>query len=536
MTGWESETDVIIIGCGPVGAVAANLLGSHGVRTLVLERDAEPHGMSRAISCDDESMRLFQRLGLASELRQDMRTGNEIRFTNGRGKTFADIQIGKVDFGMGHPSLLFYHQGTMERTLRAGLSRFPEVELRLGVEVNGIAQDASGVTVTARDHMTGKDIRVRARYALACDGGRSKSRQLAGIKLRGSRSEPWLTVTARLAPGQEPLPTRFICDPRGPCFLAFIPPNYQRWELMLRPGDDPAVMETPAMVRAMIAPYIDPARVTVVRAAVYTFQNVVASTWRKGRLLLLGDAAHMIPPFMGQGLCSGFRDASNLAWKLVQVLRGATPELLDTYESERRPHIEEMAKVSTMLGRIFMARDPRIAFVRDNLLLLLDRIPRVHRFIRDFEFKPLPAVERGFMAGGKRRSRSAPEGTMFLQPEVLDATGRRVLLDELLGPGFAVIGMDVDPRAAAPRGARRFLERLGTTFIEIRRASGRIEARGDGRLEALDVDGKLEAWFARANAQIAVVRPDRFVFAAGDAERGPSMMTELRSALGVDWS
>ena len=536
MTRWESEVDVIIIGCGPVGAAAANLLGSHGIRTLVLERDAEPHGMSRAISCDDESMRLFQRLGLASELRRDMETGSEVRFTTASGKTFANIHIGKVDFGMGHPSLLFYHQGTMERTLRAGLSRFPEVELRLGVEVTGIDQDESGVTVTARDHVAGKDIRVRARYALACDGGRSEARRIAGIKLRGSRSEPWLTVTARLLPGQEPLPTRFICDPRGPCFLAFIPPNFQRWELMLRPGDDLAAMEAPENVRAMIAPYIDPARVTIVRAAVYTFQNVVASTWRKGRLLLLGDAAHMIPPFMGQGLCSGFRDASNLAWKLVQVLRGATPELLDTYESERRPHIEQMARVSTMLGRIFMARDPRIAFARDNLLLLLDRIPRVRRFIRDFEFKPLPAVERGFMTGGKRRSRSAPEGTMLLQPEVLDGAGRRVLLDELLGQGFAVIGMDVDPRIAAPGGARRFWERLGTTFIEIRRASGRIEARDDGRLLAVDVDGKLEAWFARAGARLAVVRPDRFVFAAGSAERGPAMMSELRSALGVDWS
>jgi 3-(3-hydroxy-phenyl)propionate hydroxylase len=285
----------------------------------------------------------------------------------------------------------------------------------------------------------------------------------------------------------------------------------------------------------MIAPYVDPARVTIVRAAVYTFQNVVASTWKKGRLLLLGDAAHMIPPFMGQGLCSGFRDASNLAWKLVQVLRGATPELLDTYESERRPHIEQMARVSTMLGRVFMARDPRIAFARDNLLLLLDRIPRVHRFIRDFEFKPLPAVERGFMTGGKRRSRSAPEGQMFLQPEVIDGAGRRVLLDELLGQGFAVIGMDVDPRLAVPGGARRFWERLGTTFLEIRRASGRIEARDDGHILAVDVDGKLEAWFASAGAQLAVVRPDRFVFAAGGAERGPAMMSELRSALGVDW-
>jgi 3-(3-hydroxy-phenyl)propionate hydroxylase len=532
----EIEIDVIIIGCGPVGAVAANLLGSHGIRTLVLERDAEPHGMSRAISCDDESMRLFQRLGLADELRRDMREGDEILFTNGKGKTFADVQIGKVDFGMGHPSLLFYHQGEMERTLRAGLTRFPEVELRLGVEVVAIDQDAGGVIVTARDRATGAETRVRARYALACDGGRSEARRMAGIKLHGSRSEPWLTVTARLAPGEPPLQTRFNCDPRRPCFVAFIPPDYQRWELMLRSTDDLAEMEKPEKVRALIAPYIDPARVTIVRAAVYTFQNVVASTWRKGRLLLLGDAAHMMPPFMGQGLCSGFRDASNLVWKLVQVLRGATPDLLDTYESERRPHIEEMARVSTLLGHIFMARDPRIAFARDNLLLLLHRIPRVRRFIRDFEFKPLPAVERGFMTGGKRRSRSAPEGTMFLQPEVVDTAGRRVLLDELLGQGFAVIGMDIDPRAATPRGAHQFWDRLGTTFLQIRRAQGRPQARSDGQLEAVDVDGKLEAWFTRAGARLAVVRPDRFVFATGTAERGPSMMNELRAALGAGLS
>ncbi len=449
MSGSESEIDVIIIGCGPVGAVAANLLGSHGIRTLVLERDAEPHGMSRAISCDDESMRLFQRLGLADELRRDMREGDEILFTNGKGKTFADVQIGKVDFGMGHPSLLFYHQGEMERTLRAGLTRFPEVELRLGVEVVAIDQDASGVTVTARDRATGEETRVRARYALACDGGRSEARRMAGIKLHGSRSEPWLTVTARLAPGQPPLPTRFNCDPRRPCFVAFIPPDYQRWELMLRSTDDLAAMEKPENVRDLIAPYIDPARVTIVRAAVYTFQNVVASTWRKDRLLLLGDAAHMMPPFMGQGLCSGFRDASNLVWKLVQVLRGATPICsTPTRASAGRTSKRWPASAPSSATSSWRATPGRLRAGQPAPLAPPDPArPPLHPRLR---VQAPPAVERGFMTGGKRRSRSAPEGTMFLQPEVIDTAGRRVLLDELLGSGFAVIGMDTDPRSAAP--------------------------------------------------------------------------------------
>lgn len=527
----ESEVDVVIIGCGPVGAVTANLLGSQGIRALVLERDAEPHGTPRAVSCDDEAMRVFQRIGLVDEIRREMRVGNEMRFTNGQGETFAHVALSGVDSGFGYPSLFFFHQGTLERILRSGFARYPQLELRLGVEVVGLSQDESGVTVTAQDRVSGEEIRVRARYALACDGGRSAARRLAGIKLEGTRSEPWLTVTVRLGPGQEPLPTRFVCDPRGPCFITSLPPDYQRFEMMLEASDDRAATEQPEAVNARIAPYLDPAKVTIVRAVVYTFQDALATTWQKGRVLLLGDAAHMMPPFLGQGLCSGFRDASNLTWKLAQVLRGASPALLGTYESERRPHAAEMAKVSGALGHIFMARDPKLAFARDKVLVLLGRIPRVHRFIRDFEFKPLPAVERGFMSGGKRRSRTAPEGTMFPQPEVLDATGQRVLLDEVLGPGFAVIGMGMDPRACVPAEARARWDEVGTTFVAVRRPGEPATEASQGLLSVVDADGKLEAWFSRAGAKIAVVRPDRFVFAAGNAGRGPAMLAEMRAAL-----
>ncbi len=515
------ETDVAILGCGPVGALAANLLGLHGVRAVVLERDAAPHGMPRAVSCDDESARTFQHIGLAERILGDMRKGEELRFTNGADQTFAEVDLRGNDFGLGYGQLYFYHQPTLEQALREGAVR-SGVPLHLGVEVQALVEERDHILISAAG------LRVRARYALACDGARSTARHLAHIDLEGTRSEPWLTVTVRLGPGQPPPATRFVCDPRRPHFVCVLPQGLVRFEIMLLPGEDPSTMERPETFRALLARHLDPDQATLLRAAVYTFRDAVARTWRRGRLLLLGDAAHQMPPFMGQGLCSGFRDALNLTWKLALVLRGAaSPSLLDSYEIERRPHVEEMAGVSRALGRIFMARDARAAFARDHLFALLDRIPRARRFIRGSEFKPLPAFERGLVAGGKRSSRRAPEGTMLIQPRVLRSTGGPpILLDEALGKGFAILGFGADPRALVPPSSRSFWEALGTTFLHV------APHDGGGGGDVIDVTGKLQGWFERAGATYAIVRPDRFVFAAFDGPRASAMTDELRAALG----
>lgn len=487
--------DVVVVGCGPVGALTANLLGARGVRTLVVERAVGPHGQPRAFSCDDEALRIYQQAGLREVVAKDMHPPSVAEYVNARGRVFAAVALDEVDFGLGAAPLHFFDQPRLEAASRAGLARFPgHVTLRTGVELVRLTQDGDGVTVVLREGDAESE--VRARYVVGCDGARSTTRVAAGIGLTGtSYAEPWLAVSGDVAPGGVRVPvTRFVCDWRRPAFVSPGAFGTHRLEFMLREGEDPELMTRPETIAGLVAPYVDPDRFTVTRAVVYTFHHLVAERWRSGRVFLVGDAAHQMPPFLGQGLCSGLRDAANLTWKLALVLRGEAGEaLLDTYERERRPHTEEMARTSVRLGRVFLVRNRFAAAARDVLLRAVQLVPGVRRAIRRFEFKPLPALPG---------SRGAV-GAMFPQPEVL-VDGARRLLDDLLGTEFAVVGPGVG--LAAATGWRGPAAR----FVRVVPPGG---ATGSGITEVVDVDGVLTAWFTRHGTDVVVLRPDRFVHA-----------------------
>ncbi|WP_211269127.1 bifunctional 3-(3-hydroxy-phenyl)propionate/3-hydroxycinnamic acid hydroxylase [Saccharothrix syringae] len=491
--------DVVVVGCGPVGALTANLLGVRGVRTLVVERATGPHGQARAFSCDDEALRIYQQAGLREEVAAGLHRPSAAEYVNGRGRAFATIALDEVDFGLGAAPLHFFDQPRLEAVLRAGLGRFGDlVTLRTGVELVRLAQDGDGVALVLRDVGTGAESEVRARYVLGCDGARSTTRVAAGVGLAGtSYAEPWLAVSGEVAPGGVRVgTTRFVCDWRRPAFVSPGAFGTYRLEFMLADGDDPELVARPEGFAGLIAPYVDPERFTVTRSVVYTFHHLVAERWRAGRVFLVGDAAHQMPPFLGQGLCSGLRDAANLTWKLALVLRGeADDALLDTYEAERRPHTEEMARTSVRLGRVFLVRDRFAAFARDVLLRAVQAVPRVRRAIRRFEFKPRPALPG---------SRGAV-GSMFPQPEVL-VGGERRLLDDVLGAEFAVLGPGVDLAVATGWGGP------AARFVRVVPPGG---GTGSGIAEVVDVDGVLGAWFARHGTDVVVLRPDRFVHATG---------------------
>jgi 3-(3-hydroxy-phenyl)propionate hydroxylase len=524
------DADVIIVGCGPVGAVAANFLGMHGVRTIVVERETSPHGQPRAFSCDDEALRIYQQIGLVELLRADMVSPERVDYTGVGGRKFAEIAVGALDFGAGYSPLHFFYQPLLERTLRDGLARHRSVELRPGHEVDALRQDADGVTLEVSEPATRTRHTLRARYVLACDGAHSPVRRLLGVELVGRRyDEPWLAVSGLASEDAIRVPaTTFVCDPARPCFVGKGPAGDFRMEFMLQPGEQPADMERPDVIKRLVAPFVDPDRLEIRRAVVYRFGNAVAARWQVDRVLLLGDAAHQMPPFMGQGLVSGLRDVANLCWKLALVLRAAAvvdPALLASYEAERRPHVRAMADVSVRMGHIFLAHSPALARVRDGLFRLLDHIPRARKFIRDFEFKPGPAIDHGLISGGRRRSARAPEGSYFPQPRVRTDTGYRVLLDDLLGPGFAVVGLDCDPSAlvgdTAPWSA------LGARFIS-------IMSPGTGTnipSAAVDESGRLTAWFRRHGAAVAIVRPDRFVYGVASAASAPALARALAADL-----
>ncbi|MDI1445390.1 bifunctional 3-(3-hydroxy-phenyl)propionate/3-hydroxycinnamic acid hydroxylase [Polyangium sp. 6x1] len=531
------DVDVAIVGAGPVGTLMANLLGGRGLRVVVLERETTPHGTPRAFSCDDEALRVYQQAGLDRELTATMYACPEAEFTDAKGRAFAKLVFRGLDFGNGFPALNFFDQPTLEAILRRGLARFESVSLRLGHEVLAIHEDAERARLEVRGP-SGETHALRARYVLGCDGRKSTIRKLSGIAYEGRRyEEPWIAISGVMDEIPDTMPlARFVCDPARPGFVARGTENQCRLEFMLREGETRETIETPASIARLIAPYVDPAKIRIQRASVYTFEAKTAAQWRKGRVFLLGDAAHTMPPFMGQGLVSGLRDAANLAWKLALCVSGrASERLLDTYEEERRPHLVAMTEISIRLGYVFLVRDARAATARDVVFRGLDRVGRVRKFIRDMEFKPKPTCDAGMMRGGRRRrgrfdgapgvSPRYPEGTYFPQPFVCDASGARVRLDDALGAGFAVLGFGLDPREVVRD--EPFWTELGARCFQVLPAGS--EAR-EGAL--VDEDGALERWFVRYGAALVIVRPDRYVFGGYSRAKTTLAEGELRRALG----
>ncbi|AKJ00110.1 3-(3-hydroxy-phenyl)propionate hydroxylase [Archangium gephyra] len=524
MTPRVEETDVLIVGCGPVGALTANFLGLYGVRTLLIERQLAPHGLPRAITCDDEALRIYQAAGLAEPMDALMYTVPEVQMTGANGELFARVVIQGLDFGNGFPALRFFSQPYVEDVLRQGLSRFPHVELRFGQSLEAYSQDAHGISATVLDASNGSERTVRARYLLACDGGRSTLRRLAGIEMVGSTYDEQMLAISLLLPEPPPPICRMVCDPHRHIFVARCSGNEMRVDATIRHDEKAEDLLRPERLREFIAPFVDPDRATILRAAAYVFNRRMASRWRDGRLFLLGDAAHLMPPVLGQGLCSGLRDAHNLSWKLASVLHGHADEpLLDTYEQERRPHVEAMLDTSVQMGRVVLTGSRPMAMLRDNVFRALDRIPRAQRFIRNFEFKPRPLISRGFMLGGSRAHRQAPEGTYFPQPRVGAPGGEVVRLDELLGPGFAVL-VHPDTRETARRGAQVLADSLGARCLcIIPPRSGQAQPG-----EVVDTEGKLDAWFREHKVDIAVLRPDRYLFGAVRGSHLAWLSTALR--------
>ncbi|QQR44422.1 bifunctional 3-(3-hydroxy-phenyl)propionate/3-hydroxycinnamic acid hydroxylase [Myxococcus xanthus] len=518
----DTQVDVIISGCGPVGALTGNLLGLMGVRTLLLERDVAPHGEPRAFSCDDEGLRIYQSTGLLDLLQSDMRESRFAEYVGGTGKRFAEIHTGETDFGFGHTPLWFFHQPLLEGALRDGLNRFEHVELRKGVSVEAVVQDSDGVTVRYHDSFTGEQRSIRAKYLLACDGARSTVRKALGIPMSGrAYGEPWLAVSGTVVEGEVPEICRFVCDPKRPAFVATGAVNQIRWEFMMMPGETREHLEKSETISELIAPYVDPKRVRIERASVYTFHCLNAARWRHGNVFLLGDAAHTMPPFMGQGLVSGMRDASNLAWKLKRVLHGqSSASLLDTYEQERRPHVEAVQKLCVRVGHLFLARNPLVASARDALLRTLQRIPRVRKFIEGFEFKEAPAHASGYYFGDK--------GEYFIQPRVKLPSGEEVLLDDTLGNEFTVLCRGNAPSAEL-EAARELAESLGGRMMTFHPPAEAVDEASEDAPAVVDVTGKLADWFSKHAADVVVLRPDRFVYGAVRSRRLP----ELREALGV---
>ncbi|OXR41600.1 3-(3-hydroxy-phenyl)propionate/3-hydroxycinnamic acid hydroxylase [Nocardia cerradoensis] len=554
-----TDYDVVVVGLGPTGLTLANLLGRRGISVLVLEREPEYYGLARAVYTDDEVMRIFQSAGVAGDLAADMNVDSTVQWVRGDGKVL--VQFHQTDRPLGWPIVNFLYQPYLENGLERALERYPHVTVRRGREVVGFDQDADWVSVEhARSAGTdyGKKTsepdprtteRVRAKFLVGCDGGRSVVRTRLGIDMSGtSFPERWLVVDLRAADGVDAfrhLPYfNFVCDPKLPIVSCPQPGGHHRFEFMLQESQTAEEMEDPDNVRRLIGAFVDPDEVEVLRRLVYTFNAVVAERWRAGRILIAGDAAHMTPQFVGQGMSSGVRDADNLAWKLHAIIEyGAAQRILDSYETERRPHAKAMIDFSVFNKALVSVDNPLLAAARDLALTTAVRTPGLGGWIRAAKMKPQPRFRPGAYLGLPRgRWRRGVAGTLSPQPQIRTYDGRHRRLDEVLGSGFAVLGNGVDPRSVLSSTDGAALRALGTRFVTVYPAGGRPQGKpGDGRAagddyaDVEDHTGALTTWFGKAGVGargLVLLRPDRYVFGTAAPQRAHELTAELLRQLG----
>lgn len=495
----SADYDVLVCGLGPVGQLLALLLGRAGVSVLAIDEATGPFELPRAAVIDDEVLRIFQSAGVAEEILAASQIQEDVSFVPERGSPLTVWR--PVGGSQGHPPLVSIHQPTIERTLAAALAQQETVDALWGRRLERVHQDerAQRVEALVRSTDDGSEETVRARWLVGCDGGGSWVRQLIGIEFGGSTfRQRWLVVDVAVdGPLSRIRHPHFFGDWRRPIVSLPMSPGRHRWEWMLHPDEDAGPFVAPDAVRRRIDPWLDGETATVERAVVYTFHARTAACWRQGRVLLAGDAAHLMPPFAGQGLSSGARDVGNLAWKLDSVLRGAPEALLDTYEAERRPHVEAMTRLAVSLGRVVQTTNRGVALVRDAVLAALEG-SGLAEWGRA-RIKPLPTYGEGAFA--ERPSRFAPRrgvGSQFPQPRVRFGGSERPL-DEVAGRDWLALALDAeDAEALATEGLRVLLV---------------------GR-DLEDMEGVIGEWLGRFGAAWVILRPDRFVFALGGSEPG----------------
>lgn len=526
----RSEAQIAIIGLGPTGLMLAHLLARRGLTVTVLERDHEFYGRARAVYTDDECLRIFQMAGIVGDVMADMIHDSAAQWVLPDGRVLA--QYRQNERPNHWPVMNFLYQPWLEARMEALLAPQPGVTLMRGREVTGFTQDDSGVTITHRPTGGGAAETLRADWLIACDGGRSVTRKALGIGMTGeSYPERWLVVDLKVQDADDTLRHLphfgFVCNPAQPIVCCPQPGGHHRFEFLLRRDQDATEMEDPAKIRALLSRFIDPDRAEILRSLVYTFNALNASDWRKGRVLLAGDAAHMTPQFMGQGMSAGLRDAANLAWKLDLVVKGrATDRLLDSYQAERHPHVQAMIDVSVRMMRFVSVSNPRLAACRNAAVRLALVTPGLSGWLRRAGFKPKPVIRAARWAGLPRRGLARAAGRLIPQPELRDFRGRLAPLDDYLGPGFALMGLGCDPLAhLAPDIIRRW-QGLGLRSLTLWPAGGRpqgvrvVLAKSAATVELEDPRDSLIRWLRRHGARqgsVIVLRPDRFIAATTSA-------------------
>lgn len=459
----QEKFDVVIVGLGPVGATLAHLLGMTGIKTLVLDREGAQYHLPRAVHFDDEVMRVFQWVGIADELLPKLRVNAGMKFVGEDGQLLLDWPRPQEESALGWNASWRMHQPDLEELLRTRLETRESVTVRTRCEAFNVDDRGDHVALRYEDMTKGEIHHIKASYVVGCDGARSLIRRYieSGMEDYGFH-ERWLVIDVLLKADKPELGDHTVqyCNPTQPMTYARGPKNRRRWEIKVAPDADSQKITTEAATWKFLEKWLRPDEAEIERTAVYVFHSLIAEKWRNGRLLIAGDAAHQTPPFMGQGMCAGIRDAANLGWKLAQVIKGqASDILLDSYQSERHPNAREFIETAVRLGGLINAADSETAF-------------------RAAMTKPdgSAAMKSIYPALGAGLGSGAHAGQLFGQPRLQD--GRRI--DDVIGHRFVLVadvnlvqglrqrsGLGLVTTQDAP-DAKAHLDRLGVGAVLLR--------------------------------------------------------------------
>ena len=516
-----THVPVLIVGAGPVGVSIANLLGHYGVETRLIDRSPAVLDYPRAVGLDDEAIRTFQAAGLAQAMLRDMIQNVPMRMYTAGKQCFAEILPSTREFGWFRRNL--FSQPLGEETLRKGLLRYSHVSMQLGVELKTFTQDHEGVTVTVVDSM-GQERQIRAQYLVGSDGARSTVREtVLKVPFEGkTHANKWVVIECDRDPLDAPY-TALHCEPRRPYVCLRLPYGLRRWEFMLFPGEDDAQMLKPEKVNELLKNHVaNPESLNVIRARVYTHNSRVAQSFVVGRVCLAGDTAHITPPWIGQGLNAGIRDAFNLAWKLAWIVQGRLkPELLESYHDERHAHAQTMIDLADLFGAVLSQRNRFIAWIRDRFFLSIKNIPKFRDYVLQMKFKPMPRFSKGVVLNSGQVTQDELVGRMFVQPNIEVEQGCSQRLDDVVGGRFALLTWRCNPLFNAPAELTEKLQQLKCVHIVgIRSRSSQAELDSSmvspkGATVVQDLENELHHWFRAKGVDWVLIRPDRFIAAVG---------------------
>ena len=502
--------DVLIVGYGPAGVTAAHLLGQRGYRVAVIEQSLTVYDKPRAITADQEAMRVFQECGLAADIATTTTPHPGTDFVGVEGEVIKRFYPQPPPHQLAWEPAWMFVQPELEATLRHGVDRFAQVEVFLGHECVDVSQTQDQVDIKVRRLSDGEVIGFQARYVIGSDGGRSLLRRHFQADIEDLAFDEWWIVVDAWLQREVDLPPRCVqyCRPSRPGTYIVGPGQLRRWEIKMLPGETPDDFQDESAVRKVLASFVDVDALDLCRIAIYRFHALVVKQWQFDRVFLMGDAAHQMPPFLGQGLCAAIRDAVNLVWKLDAVLRlKCTPGLLSTYGAERTPHVRTIVAHAKSFGLIIGELDETEARARDAHLLAELAAGKAETVRQKF----IPGLECGLIDLDEHARPRAAAGTLFVQPWVKAAAGEDQRLDDVTGTGFlmathvpeAMHWLDAESQALWARLQGR------QVLIQTRQDS---PVPGQVSSVLVERDRIFADWMSSLDTQVVLVRPDHYVY------------------------